>query len=130
MSDNMDWEQPGTIAVWVGDFPSRDEFELYLQEQIDEDLDIEKPINQFAADIGFGFYDHNRQEAERFEDALPVSELIAPFSNSASFASEATKSAAQKGITKADTAILLFDYNYRQTTSQDAPIRFIGNFDF
>lgn len=55
MSDNMDWEQAGTVAVRVGNFPSRDEFESYLQKDIDEDLDIEKPINQFAADIGLGF---------------------------------------------------------------------------
>jgi hypothetical protein len=130
MSDNMDWEQGGSVAVWVGDFSSQDEFDSYFEENIDEDLDVEKPINKFASDIEFGFYDHDRQEAERFDTNLSVIKLLAPFSNSASFASEAALAAAEKGITEANTVILLFDCIYRQTTSADAPIKFIGNFNY
>ena len=130
MADTYDFETPGFIAIWIGNFDSADEFEEYLHENINEDLDIEEPINRFAKDVGFGFYDHDRQEAEFFGEDLPVDKLLNPFSNSASFASEAVIAAESKGITKANSAILLFDCNYQQNASSVAPITFIGNFNY
>ena len=130
MDDNNDWETPGSVAVWLGNFYSAEEFEEYLRENIDEDADIDAPLNLFAADIGFGFYDHDRQEAEYFGENLQTAKLIETFSNSASFASEVVKTADSKGITAANSAILLFDCKYLQNVSSHAAITFIGNFDY
>ena len=130
MDDKNDWEIPGSVTVWLGNLNSEAEFEAYLRENIDEDADIDAPLNQFAEDIGFGFYDHDRQEAEYFGENLQIDKLIEPFSNSASFASEFAKAATSKGITTADSAILLFDCQYRQNISAAAPMTFIGNFDY
>ena len=50
-----------TVDIWVGSFPSKVLFVRYFDEQYADD---DAPINQFAADQGVMFYDHDFCEIE------------------------------------------------------------------
>lgn len=126
--DKFDWEKEGYVSIWVGDFADADEFDNYMEEIIGEDDSIDKPINEFAEEIGFGFYDHDFQEAEFFDDKKSIRELLLPFSDSESYREEAVIAANRQKINQANAAILLFDCNYKQKTSENAKVKFLGSF--
>ena len=46
-----------TAHIWLGQFADESALDEYFVEQMDDDDDT--PINQFAADQGVPFYDHD-----------------------------------------------------------------------
>jgi hypothetical protein len=126
--DKFDWEKEGCVSIWVGDFADAEEFDNYMEESIGEDDSIATPLNEFAEDIGFGFYDHDFQEAEFFEDKKSIRELLLPFSDSESYCEEAVIAANRKNISQANAAILLFDCDYKPKTSEKSKVKFLGSF--
>lgn len=131
MEDLYELEGKGYVSIWVGNFNSFEEFDEYMVEKIGEDDDASTPINRFSADIGFGFYDHDFQEADFFGEKMSVRELLAPFSNADSFLENAAQAADKLQIEQANSAILLFDYNYdEKKMSALAPIKFVGSFPY
>ncbi len=125
-------ERAGFVSIWTGNFPSRDAFDRYFEEHIGEDEDaVKQPLNRFAHDIGFGYYDHDYQEAD-FSDQgeTALAELFAPFSYSSSYLSQMAAAAAQFGIIQANTAVLLVDCHYQGETRTDSPLKFLGAFPY
>ncbi|HEX8734307.1 MAG TPA: immunity 22 family protein [Pyrinomonadaceae bacterium] len=131
MESLYDLEGKGFVSVWAGNFSSREEFDKFFEEEIGENDDASAPPNKFAEDIGFGFYDHDFQEAD-FSDAgsQPLENLLDGFFHSDSYAAEAAERAKNLGITEANAAVVLVDYKYSGQTKTDSPFKFIGTFPY
>ena len=132
MANYLEFEKAGMVSIWVGEFSSQNEFNDYLQETIDGDAEVDVPINRFAHDIGVGFYDHDSQEAEYKHEHLPVKDLLAGFWRANSYSESAAAAAELIGVERANTAVLLFDWKYRESTKRisNSPLRFLGSFGF
>ena len=63
--------------IWLGQFPSEEALDRYFEETYDDDA----PINQFAADQGTAFYDHDWVEYG-FNSLGSLRDLVEPHSYS------------------------------------------------
>lgn len=131
MENLYDLEGKGFVSVWTGNFSSQEEFDKFFEEKIGENDDSSVPLNKFAEDIGFGFYDHDFQEADFSEQGnQPIENLLDGFFHSDSYAAEAALAAKNLGITEANAAVVLVDYQYSGQTKEDSPFKFIGTFPY
>lgn len=131
MDNSYDLEGKGFVSVWIGNFSSQEEFDRYFAEKIGESDSAAAPMNNFAADIGFGFYDHDFQEADfNAQGSLPVEDILDGFFNSDFYLREAVKAAEKLNLKEANAAVVLVDYKYAGQTKSRAPIKFIGTFPY
>lgn len=126
---DRDWEREGYVSIWLGDFESADDFDDYMEEQYGDD---DTAISQFAEDTGLGWYDHDFVESYVNEEAKKekVFDLIGPFSYSSSYVDAALRETAKLGIKEANTAILIFDCDYKKNEDAEGAMKFIGAFPY
>src|SRR5262249_3865823 len=95
----------------------------------------DEPFNPFSADFGFGYYDHDFVETYCTEDwrVVPIAELIAPLSYSASFRETAVRQAELLGVGHTSYVILLYNFKYDSAVTgirESAYMRFVGAFPY
>lgn len=128
-------EQNGRVSVWLGHFDSETEWEAYLAEQYEDEL---QPMNAFAADFGLGFYyDHDMQEACFNSHDLPVAELLEDNSYAKSFLNAVVEAAREAEIATANVSLLLYNGVYQPAapeagddSSHRNRLRFVGVFPY
>lgn len=131
MKTGIDFEKEGFVSIWIGNFPSRDFFDDFLKESISDDYEISEPINNFSDDIGIGFYDHDFQEADYYAEPVSIDELLSQFSYIESFIDEVKQKSEIDGLGKANTAILLYDSDFRELDMRNSKfLIFVGAFPF
>lgn len=130
MIEPLSWEKEHFVSIWIGNFPSRDFFDDFFEEYISDDHEAGSPINVFSADIGIGFYDHDFQEAEFFEESLPVEKLLEQFSYADSFIEEVKNKLKTEKIGNVNVVILLYDSDFRDLPITNKLITFIGSFPY
>lgn len=121
----------GRVSVWLSIVPLKKVPTDYFDEN-DEDDDT--PLNAFAAEFGFGYYDQDLVELNDEQSAaLPVWDLLAVHSYTASFVDAAAAAAGKAGIQTAQSAVVMYDFDYDPKVtgvSRSAYFQFIGAFDY
>lgn len=109
----------GHVSIWVGNFTDEDSLDDYINEHFPED---------------FGFVVSPRAACEIAAKPEPVEilELVDGFSRSKSFGTAAVKAAADKGITKASSMFVMYNFRYPESEirNRNAMLQFIGTFPF
>jgi hypothetical protein len=117
------------VDVWVGRFPSADAVDAYFEETYGDD---DRPISQFATDMGVRFYDHDFIERE-FHDT-PVSDLgavLTEHSFSSSYLSEVIEAFRARQIGTFNTVLLVWNEEIENPSSvaqADYTLHYIGRF--
>ena len=93
-----------TFHLWLGNFSSADILEEYFVETYDED-DDSIPINQFAADQGEIFYDHDFVECS-YSKASALHDLIVEHFCSNKYRDDIIVAASALNIKAANTFIM------------------------
>ena len=127
------FDAEGFVSIWCGEFPTEEQREAQLRERYGEEFEDE-PLAEWMGEFGFGWFDHDFMDAN--SDGLAwrsVRELIAPCSYAASYVEAAVGAAAQLGIHKTQTVLLLFDWRYDPAVSgvqQGRFLHFVGAFPY
>ncbi|QOV88594.1 immunity 22 family protein [Humisphaera borealis] len=123
--------EEGRVSIWVGIAPLKKVPKDYFDENHEDE---DAPIDQFAADFGFGYYSHDLVELNDEEPKpRPTHELLAFHSYSMSFIDEAAAAAAKAGVKTSQFAVVMFDFDYNPKVtgvSRNAYLQFIGSFDY
>jgi hypothetical protein len=117
-----DMTMKGRVAVWVGAFTE----EL----QADDYLNLNRG---FERDFGFRIADRRGPEIAVTPQPIPIRELVEGFSCWRDYADAVVGAAEAMGIPSASTMLVFHWVEFdprRVTVNPDAPLRFIGNFDF
>ena len=112
----------GRVAVWVGSFTDELKADAYMN------LD-----RGFERDFGFRIADGRGPEMAVVPQPVPIRELVEGFSRWRDYADAVVAAAEAAGITSASTMLVFhwveFDLQ-RVSVNPNAPMRFLGNFDF
>ena len=126
-------ENEDVVSIWAATGALADIPEDYFQENLGGD--DHEPFNQFSADFGFGFYDHDFVETYCTEDwrIVPISELIDPLSYSSSFLNATVRRAEDLGVGRTCYVFLMYNFKYDPTAAgiqESAYMRFVGVFPY
>jgi hypothetical protein len=126
-------ENEDVVSIWaatvtLAKIPS-DYFEPRYGGEDDE------PFNPFSDDFGFGCYDLDFVDTNGVDDGrlVPIEELLAPVSYSASFRAAAAQQAQQLGVGQTCYVILLYNFKYDPAVTgvrENKYMRFIGVFPY
>jgi hypothetical protein len=126
-------DRQGVVSVFLGTFPSREEFETYLEETYDEDRSEIGATCPFWTDLGVDWLDHDFQDAH-YEGDVPVTLDVFfadPFSYLDSFRTDLLEACARQGIDKVNAGIFVYDYTHRNDRPFPSPhLRFVGSFTY
>src|SRR5215203_243105 len=98
------------VDVWLCRFPSAEAADAYFDEAYDED-DDDRPISQFASDMGERFYDHDFVERGEFHDP-PVGDVataLAAHSFSSSYLSKVVEASRSKPFAPFNSVLLVWN---------------------
>ena len=118
MLKHNDFRKAGMVSVWVGDFAT--------------DMDLDDYVNlsrTFEPDFGFELNDRDMPETVVKDAPVSISELVAGFSWSKSYAAEVVNLAKAQGISKATTMLVFLNFEYRPEQvkpKETVPLRFLG----
>ncbi|MCC9607583.1 immunity 22 family protein [Blastopirellula sp. JC732] len=128
----LDCDIDGWVAIWIGSFPKKSDFNAYLKETYRDPDDDLTPISQFAVDLKETFYDHDFVFGE-WHRGKPksVETLLKPWRAADSFLEAAVAAAKKKKIADGNTVIIAYDHQYNSSRwPKDSPVRFLGNFPY
>ncbi|MCG8456114.1 MAG: immunity 22 family protein [Holophagales bacterium] len=117
-----------TVHIWLGVFASEDALDSYFDERMHDD--DETPMNDFAADQGKVFYDHDWVERS-FGEGGDLRSLIAGHSYSESYLENVVEEAKGKRITRANTFIMADIREFpspRSADGKDYRLWYLGDF--
>lgn len=115
-----DFQKPGMVSVWVGDFRTEDDLDDYLN-------------GGFELDFGFALYDRAVQEIGVESEPVSIEQLVTPFSRSQTFASGVVDAARRAGCTSASAMFIIYFFAFdpaRVHVHPQAQLRFIGAVPF
>lgn len=118
LNENRLSRRPDSVAIWLGDIKSEEEMDDYLF------IDFFKHFQ--ILDDG-----NNMPESDAHEVAIPIKDLLKPFSSSSEFMFQACEKASQHNITLANAAVVYYGSYFEDTNllcHAHAPLRFLGNF--
>ena len=98
------------VSVWLGTLKSEAALSRYMREQYKRE---DKPLSRFGGDFCI-YYDSDFVEWRFADQPQGVSELLEGHSYAESFAPAAAEAAQKEGIDKANTIIIVYDFDYRQ----------------
>ncbi|HLO98297.1 MAG TPA: immunity 22 family protein [Fimbriimonas sp.] len=116
---------PRTVDLWVGNFASREEFDQYFKETYNDD---DGPINQFAADQGETFYDHDFVDLEFYDQPQSVDVIVPRLSYGESFSGEAVPAAETLGIGSVNCVLADYDNQFESPKSVPGKLTYLGKF--
>jgi len=117
-----DFEALGRVAVWTGSFTEEVKADDYMN------LD-----RGFERDFGFRISDRRGPEMTVTPQPVSIGELVEGFSCWQDYADAVVAAAAAAGITSASTMLVFHWMAFnpqRVSVNPNAPMRFLGNFDF
>lgn len=130
--DGPDFRCDDRVSVWVSNYPYADIPDSYF----DEDFRCKggAPVNEWAGNYGFGFYDEERLATNgAMEGLMSLKQALQGCSFSASFIKPALAQAKEDGMENISWIILLYDFDYQPDetgVSDDKYTRFLGAFDY
>lgn len=132
--------EEATVAIWLGNFASRSEYEEYLEDKDENRTSpntlLSMQLSQFAVDIDYRWFDDDQISAyySAFGSIL-VADLIKYVSGNditggTFFPSDVVDASVRLGIENANAIILLYDENFGSVTQKtpEIPIQYIGTF--
>jgi Immunity protein 22 len=119
------------VSVWIGDFPSEDAFNEYLEEDYSAAGEDDFPACRFWDDLGIRWHDHDFQEAVFRPEPLPVGDLVAGVSWVESYKADLLRRCRDLGISRANAAVVIYEYDYAPPEPFASPhLRFVGSFRY
>ena len=115
-----DFQKPGTVSVWVGDFRTEDDLDDYLS-------------GEFESDFGFAIYDRAVREIGVEPEPVSIEQLVAPFSRADTFASGVVDAARKVGRTSASAMFIIYFFAFDPALAHvhpQAQLTFIGAVPF
>jgi Immunity protein 22 len=130
----QDASRDGFVSIWIAPEVTEQEVDDYLAEveDFDPDGENEEAFSRFAEEFGLLWYDHDYMEAAYENSPAPVERLLEGASFSSSFLSEAVEAAKKSSLTKAQSAILLYDvaYETEHGAASGERFQFLGSFPY
>ncbi|MBY4676645.1 immunity 22 family protein [Marinobacterium arenosum] len=120
------------VSIWVSQTP----YALIPDSYFEEDFRCKggAPVNEWAGNYGFGFYDGERLATNGvMEGSVSLQHCAGECSFSSSFVEELLAQARTQQLEQITWLILLYDFAYdpQQTgVTEDAYTRFVGVFDY
>jgi hypothetical protein len=125
------YETEDLLSVWIGTFPNENTFNDYMKEDYSAQGEDDFPRCCFWEDLGIRWHDHDFQEAIFRCDLVPVADLVAEASWAGSYRTDLLKRCGELGISKANAAIVIFEYSYPPACGFDSPyLTFVGSFPY
>ncbi|GDY23007.1 hypothetical protein LBMAG56_43540 [Verrucomicrobiota bacterium] len=115
-----DFQKPGMVSVWVGDFRTEGDLDDYLN-------------GKFESDFGFALYERAVEEIGVEPEPVSVEQLVAPFSRSQTFASGVVQAAHSVGRTSASAMFIIYFFAFdpsRVHVHPQAQLSFVGAVPF
>lgn len=123
------------VSIWAATCPLADIPENYFEEKYLREID--EPFNQFCADFGFDWYDHDFVESYCSDDwsSVPIGELLRPEWSSASdqFRDQAIARAQERGVSVTPYVFAIYNFCYdpaKSGVSASRFMQFVGAFPF
>jgi hypothetical protein len=125
------YEAEDLVSVWIGTFPDEATFNDYLKEDYSGIDEHDFPKCCFWEDLGIKWHDHDFQEAIFRSDLMPIEDLIANVSWVASYKTELLRCCSERGISKANTVIVICEYDYPPEAGFNSPyLAFVGAYRY
>jgi hypothetical protein len=125
------YEAVDLVSVWIGTFPNEAAFDEYLKEDYEATDEDDFPKCHFWEDLGIRWHDHDFQEAVFQNDVVSVEELIGGISWIDSYKANLLKRCNELGITGANAAIVICEYEYPPEAGFESPnLTFVGSFRY
>jgi hypothetical protein len=123
---NPGQEKGNRVSIWLATAVPPDN---YFVENCTDD---NQPFNQFSADFGIGFYDHDFVEVND-SGFKPVEYLLSGHSYANTFLQSALAEASKRGMKDAYGALLMYNIDYnpnRNGKERSDYLQFLGCFDY
>ncbi|WP_165228678.1 immunity 22 family protein [Aquisphaera insulae] len=120
------------VDVWLCRFSSDEEADAYFEETYDED-DEDRPISQFAADMGERFYDHDFVERGEFLDPPgdDIAAALGRHSFSSSYLADVVQQSRSASIAPFNLVLLVWNAeisNPKSVTLPGRELQYLGRF--
>ncbi len=118
----------GFASIWVGQIPTRDQFDAYLAADLEH-----KPINPFATDCGVKSYDTDTVEVNWQDDRKKqsVKAALATHSYAEFFLADALALAAERGVQTANSTAIAYDLELSPARwPESSPLTFLGTLPY
>lgn len=120
------------VDVWLCRFPAEEAADRYFEETYDED-DDDRPISQFAADMGERFYDHDFLERGDFHNPpiKDVANAVALHSFSSSYLADVVEASGAKPYSGFNCVLLVWNREIEHPVSVAKPgrtLHYLGRF--
>ena len=120
------------VDIWIGTFPSSDDFENYFEETISgEPEDDDKPISAFGADQKATFYDHDFMERSFQETRRDFPSLVNGHSFAVSYQKPATEAWKAIGAPLANSLVRVWGKEIaspRSVQNANYSLHYLGRF--
>ena len=103
------------VSVWVGNFPTEDEFDNSIDVEVTPRLAVPTHIESIC-EIGFE------------PKPVPIRQLIAGFSGGEIFADRVSATAVSRGISSANAALVVYYVQCEDAPERWGPLDFLGSF--
>jgi hypothetical protein len=140
------YAQAGWVSIWIGDAPTTEKIEDYMEEEYNDDVDDDQPLSQFGRDWKLT-YDHDYLFHEGYAKPKAVKDLLKGWRAAKSFLNPALAAAEKAKITAGNFIVVAYDLDYSKKapfyTSDDAgyhrhagkpsaksPLKFVGTFEY
>ena len=112
--------KPGKVSVWMGNIYPETELLSYVDD------------GGFGLDFDFETNPRMRRELTSEKEAVGVERLVRGFSSWQAFAYAFIESATSRGIVAAKALVVVYAFEYEPTpiVNPNAPLSFVGVFDF
>ena len=117
----METNQKNKISIWIGNFYSQEELDVYLEKKYSEDGDA---VSNFMNDFKISYYDEDFQEAYYDKEKKEVSELMEPLSYSEMIIPKLTNLKE-----KYNSVVCLYNYEYNMSVIESDKLKLVGVYD-
>ena len=110
----------GKVSIWIGNIYPEHELLSYVDD------------GNFGLDFDFETHPRMRRELTSEKEAVRVENLVHGFSSWKEFADAFIARAASRGISVAKSLVVLYAFEYESSpnVNPEAPLSFVGVFDF
>ena len=103
------------VSVWVGNFPTEDDFDAALHTEVSERLALPTHIESIC-------------EASFEQSPVPIRQLVEGFSGWETFIKQVEAKAATQGVSSANAALVCYYLACENAPEQWGPFHFLGTF--
>ena len=121
-------EKSGAVSIWIGNI-TKDQLQTYI---LDESADTDKPINEFAADMGDYFYDSDMLDwVHEAKKEIGHRKLLSKLAYSESFIEQVVQAVEEREFAPSNCAVGLYRQELQlETWPLESPLVFVGTFKY